>query len=57
MDHNITITIDAEPCTYYGIETELQQIILNITNNAKDNRAICHGFLLHLKLVYLYSSI
>lgn len=33
---NISITIDANDFKYYGFESEYQQVILNIINNAKD---------------------
>jgi signal transduction histidine kinase len=36
LKYNITTTIDTEECFYHGVESELQQIILNITNNAKE---------------------
>ncbi len=34
--YNIATMIDADPVFIYGVESELQQIILNITNNAKE---------------------
>ena len=35
-NHNINIRIEAAPVTLHGVKNELQQIIINLANNAKD---------------------